>query len=321
METRVVYDSPKNTFMGMDNLSELKRLIEVPGRVDFVQGNGGLPKILVTTKWSTAEIYLHGAHVTHFQKKDEPPLLFLSKLSRFEENQSIRGGVPIVFPWFANSQGEPMHGFARLKTWELERATLSAGGAISLWFSLPDCPEMAKHTPFRADYEVNVGESLMMRLHVRNSSPDQVMNRNDKDFVFENCLHTYFAVGEIGAVSIWGLKGATYIDKTDNFKAKQETEEAIRPSSEVNRIYEDTTSAVVIHDAKLRRKIFIEKSDSASTVVWNPWIARAKEMTDFGDEEYLNMVCVECGNVGKNQITLAPGKTSRLTVKLSTSPE
>jgi glucose-6-phosphate 1-epimerase len=28
-------------------------------------------------------------------------------------------------------------------------------------------------------------------------------------------------------------------------------------------------------------------------VVWNPWIEKAKAMTDFDNDEYLKMVCVE----------------------------
>ncbi len=42
-------------------------------------------------------------------------------------------------------------------------------------------------------------------------------------------------------------------------------------------------------------------------------------MADFGDEEYPGMVCVESGNVGKNSITLAPGKSATLTAKLSSA--
>src|SRR5437867_1879422 len=49
---------------------------EIPGYVAIAAGNGGLPKIIVTTKTSRAEVYPLGAHVTHFQKGDEPPLLF-----------------------------------------------------------------------------------------------------------------------------------------------------------------------------------------------------------------------------------------------------
>ena len=62
----------------------LKRF-EIPGRVTLLEGNGELPKIEVTTDWSSAEIYLHGAHVTDFQKKGESPLLFTSQFSRFKQ--------------------------------------------------------------------------------------------------------------------------------------------------------------------------------------------------------------------------------------------
>jgi len=75
-------------------LSEQLRRLEIPGRVTFMEGNGGLPKIEVNTDRSTAEIYFHGAHVTDFQKKGEAPLLFTSQFSRFTPNQPIRGGVP-----------------------------------------------------------------------------------------------------------------------------------------------------------------------------------------------------------------------------------
>jgi D-hexose-6-phosphate mutarotase len=55
-----------------------------PGRVTFLEGRGDLPMMEISTTWSTAQIYLHGAQVKHFQKKGEPPLLFLSQCSRFE---------------------------------------------------------------------------------------------------------------------------------------------------------------------------------------------------------------------------------------------
>ena len=36
---------------------------------------------------------------------------------------------------------------------------------------------------------------------------------------------------------------------------------------------------------------------SVPAVVWNPWEHKAKEIADFGDEEFPNMICVEAGNV------------------------
>ncbi len=97
------------------------RKFEIPGRVTFAGGNGGLPKINITTGRSTAEIYLHGAHITGFQKNGEPPLLFLSAKSHFAPGQPIRGGVPICFPWFGNRDGQPSHGFAYAFRWRNSR--------------------------------------------------------------------------------------------------------------------------------------------------------------------------------------------------------
>jgi D-hexose-6-phosphate mutarotase len=103
----------------------------------------------------------------------------------------------------------------------------------------------------------------------------------------------------------------------DHSARKVESSDAIRIDTEVDRVYLNTTAAVEIHDAKLRRVIREEKSGSASTVVWNPWIAKSKAMSDFGDDEFKRMVCVESGNVAENQIVLGPGKSAALKVVLS----
>jgi len=79
----------------------------------------------------------------------------------------------------------------------------------------------------------------------------------------------------------------------------------------------DTMSTVEIIDPVLKRRILVEKYGSASTVVWNPWVAKSQQMPDFGNDEYQRMVCVESGNVASNNIKLPPGETSTLTVKLS----
>src|SRR5450755_2732423 len=99
---------------------------EALGRVTFLDGRGELPMLEISTAWSTAGIYLHGAHVTHFKKQAEPPLLFLSQCSRFEKGQPIRGGVPIIFPWFGAREGLGQHGFVRNKAWQLKEVLPAA---------------------------------------------------------------------------------------------------------------------------------------------------------------------------------------------------
>jgi D-hexose-6-phosphate mutarotase len=281
-----------------------------PARVTFLDGRGELPMVEITTPWSTAEIYLHGAHVTNFKKHNEPPILFLSQCSRFEENQPIRGGIPIIFPWFGPREGMAAHGFARLKAWEIKEIIPAPDGSVSIRFRLPDCPEAAVYPPFTAEYLVTVNEALTLEFIVTNNS-------TDANLEFEECLHTYFAVEDIAAMSITGLKGHSYLDKVAHFAKKTETDDVIRIISEVDRVYLEARGMVDILDARLGRTIRVAKSNSASTVVWNPWITKAQQMPDFGNEEYQQMVCVESGNVNGSGITLAPGKSSSLKVTLS----
>ena len=280
------------------------------GRVTFFDGQGELPMLEITTAWSTAEIYLQGAHVTQFKKKDEPPLLFMSQCSRFVEGQPIRGGIPLIFPWFGSREGLGQHGFARLKVWDLKEVTQAPDGSVSVRFCLPGCPEASAYPAFTADYVVSVNQSLKLQLIVTNQSRDAA-------FSFEDCLHTYFDVGDVTAIAISGLQGLSYIDTVAGFVEKTETSDAMRIAGEVDRIYQNSTDTVSIFDPRLSRKILVEKQGSASTVVWNPWIAKARRMPDFGDEEYERMICVESGNVASGGISLAPGGSATLTVKLS----
>jgi glucose-6-phosphate 1-epimerase len=285
---------------------------ELPGRVQVIANTGGLPKIVVTSRFSTAEIYPHGAHITHFQKSGEPPLLFLSRKSLFAPGKAIRGGIPICFPWFGAREGAVMHGVARLSEWELSETATAPDGSVRVVFTLPTNALVQAGWPAaQVNFIVTVAETLTMEL--------AVVNATAQEFIFEACLHTYLSVGDIAQVSIHGLKGLSYQDKVDHFALKQETADAVKISSEVDRVYLNATGTVKIQDTKLRRVISVEKSGSASTVVWNPWIDKAKAMSDFGPDEYKEMVCVEAGNVGESKVSLAAGKAASLKVVLGSA--
>jgi glucose-6-phosphate 1-epimerase len=119
---------------------------------------------------------------------------------------------------------------------------------------------------------------------------------------------------------VTGLKGADYLDKVDGFSRKTERAEHVRILRETDSVYLNTPHTVEIHDSKLQRRIRIEKSGSLSTVVWNPWVDKAQQMPDFGNEEYKEMICVEPGNVGENKITLPAGKSASLKMEISSLP-
>ena len=88
-------------------------------KILFRTGQGGLPMVRVETGTSLAEIYLQGAHVTHFQRHGDKPILFMSRDAVFATGKPIRGGVPVILPWFGNREGHSAHGFARTAPWEL----------------------------------------------------------------------------------------------------------------------------------------------------------------------------------------------------------
>jgi glucose-6-phosphate 1-epimerase len=300
--------------MNTESSVESLRRHEIAGRVEIVYGRGGLPLVKITTPWSTAEIYLHGAHVTHFQKNGEPPLIFLSAKSYFADGKGIRGGVPICFPWFGNRAGEPSHGFARITAWQLVKTSTAPDGTVTVQFALPQISGREAWKNLRTEFIVTVADTLTMELIATNDGCDEPL-------AIENCLHTYFHVGDIGAVSLTGLRDAPFNDFAagDSGTRNVEHDAVLRVAKETNRVYPDNAATVEIHDENLQRKIRVEKFNSHSTVVWNPWTTQ-KLPDDFDPAEHQHMVCVESGNVKQNKISLAPGKASALKVILSSAP-
>jgi len=292
-----------------DQLERLRRF-EIAGHIAFARGRGGLRKLDVTASRSTAEIYLHGAHVTGFQKNGEPPLLFMSRLSRFEAGQPIRGGIPVCFPWFGPREGGGTHGFARITEWELTETRVTPAGEATLRFRLPPTAAGAAWPPLATELAVTVADRLTLEWTTTNQS-------SDRPLAFENCLHSYFAVGDLARISLTGLQGVPFLDHAAGAGGVPRDGETapLRITKETNRVYLDTPDAVEIRDESLGRTIRVEKSNSRSTVVWNPGTTQ-KMPDDFDPAEHRRMVCVESGNVKQNRLSLAPGETSVLRVTL-----
>lgn len=278
----------------------------LPNTVRMGAGRGGLQRVLVETPQAEAEIYLHGAHVTQFQPRGQKPVLFMSEKSSFEPGKPIRGGMPICFPWFgARQDGRPgpAHGFARLHEWELVSARQKEDGAVALGFRFVSSAATRElwDEDFELTYAIVVGESLIVGLFVRNVSK--------KPMRIEEALHTYLAVSDVRKVSIEGLAGVTYSDRVGTPRNETEGPKPIRITAETDRIYLNTQSTCVVDDPGWKRRLIVEKAGSNTTVVWNPWIAKAKAMPDFGDDEWPSMLCIETCNVREFGVTLAPGES------------
>lgn len=280
------------------------RPLEIPRLATFDDGPGGLVRLRIATPLATAELFLHGAHLTHFQPTGAAPVLFMSAASYFASGKAIRGGVPVIFPWFggrADQPTAPAHGFARTLPWEVESLSSSDGQTVQVVLRLESDDTTRSVWPhdFILRHRITIGAHLEMALEVENTS--------DREFQFEEALHTYLNVGDVRETQTTGLEGAEYVDKVAGGERKREGAEPIRITGETDRVYLGTETACVVNDPVLQRKLVVEKSGSKATVVWNPWIAKSRALADFGDEEWPRMLCIETANTAGFAVTLAAG--------------
>lgn len=262
----------------------------------------GLQALRLRASGSEALVYLHGGHVAAFRTEQHGELLWTSAHAVYAAGKAIRGGVPVCFPWFgahATRSELPAHGFARTRAFRFEGSELRGDEVVAALVleSTADTRAAYPHD-FQARLLVSVGRTLRVAFEVE--------NRDAAPLDYELALHTYLTVSDVRDVELRGLEGARYDDKVSGARAVVEKQAALRFVGETDRVY-DSTSSVTVDDAGLQRRLRIDKGASATTVVWNPWIDKARRMADFGDDEWPHMLCVEAANTGPQRVQLAPG--------------
>jgi glucose-6-phosphate 1-epimerase len=289
----------------------------IPGIAEIVAGNGGLPKVCVTTPSASAEIYLHGAQLTSWRLAGAEEAIFLSGHSHWEDSRAIRGGIPICFPWFrANAEDSqaPAHGFVRTREWRLDAVAAEDSGAVILSCSTESDESTRRWWPheFRLVHRVTVGGTLHLELTATNIGATPLS--------FEEALHTYFHVGDARNVRVHGLDRVTYLDNTDGNREKIQSSDVVFGGATDN-AYLDARGALELVDPDLHRILKTDKENSATTVVWNPWQQGAASLADLGDDEWRTMACVEASNILCSAVRLAPGQQHTLRATLSIIPE
>lgn len=257
-----------------------------------------------------AKIALQGAHLFHYERVGEEPLLWLSERSFFEIGRAIRGGVPVCWPWFGkhpiNSE-LPQHGFARSSVWELLEAKEIDEHATEVILQLQPSAESLQLWPHKFELllAITVGRTLTLALTTRNCDAQA--------FEFTAALHSYFAVENIDKVHVEGLADKSYFDKVTGEERAQQGNLTV--SKEVDRIYRKVDYPVTLHDQN--RTLRIDAQGSSSAVVWNPWKEECVAMPDMKDDAYKTMLCIEAANAPGDARKLAPGEEHTLTSIIS----
>lgn len=279
----------------------------LPRTTALTPGRGGQPRLLIDAPAGSAEIYLHGAHLTAWTPRGGKPVIFTSRRAVFDGAAPIRGGVPLCLPWFgagASGDRRPSHGWGRISPWQLLSVQSQSGGVQAL-FTL-------ERDGIAALYSVEVGEELSLSLSLRRTG------NTGADEPVEAALHTYLAVGDVTAVEVTGLEGAAYLDKVTG-QAGQVQHGALRITGQTDRVYE-SGAPVVLTDPAYGRRVRVTGVGAANTVVWNPWSAGAAAMPDLDDDEFASMLCVESAVVGNNAVRLAPGESLSLGTRIAVAP-
>jgi glucose-6-phosphate 1-epimerase len=294
-------------------IAELNQKFGIGNHLKFSEIAGGLVAAEIHNAHASATIALQGAHLMTYQPRGHEPVIWLSKYAKFAAGKSIRGGVPICWPWFgphATDAKLPGHGYARTVMWEVLETKALADGETFIRFGLVDTEATRTQWPHPCSVkiEMTIGKTLRVELLTHNSGKQA--------FMLGEALHTYFNISDVAQTTIRGLEGCDYLDKVGE-PASRKQKDGIVIDSEVDRVYINTTADCVIEDRGLKRAIRITKQGSRSTVVWNPWTEKADKMGDFGHEGHRGMVCVESANAFDNVVNVAPGETHRLSVVYS----
>jgi len=286
----------------------LNEQFAITQHITFTASAGGLPIAEIRNSYAAASVAVQGGHVIAFQPHGQQPVLWVSSLSAFVPGKTIRGGIPVCWPWFGShptDPSKPFHGFVRAAMWQVRGTSVGPADATEIRLGLTESEASLALWPYAFDLEivVTVGAQLRVELITRNPG--------DQPLICGGALHTYYTVGDVRRIAIQGLDGCDYLDKAEGFKRKSQRG-PVTIEAETDRVYLDTDAACVIDDPALDRRIGIAKAGSHTTVVWNPWAEKAQQIADFGDEEYLSMVCVETANADADVATVAPGGEHRL---------
>ena len=247
---------------------------------------GALPAVRIgAAGGAEAIVTLYGAHLISWKTGDGRQRLFCSGKSALDGSRAIRGGVPVIFPQFAERGSGMRHGFARVSSWRL-----GASSDSSATFTLTNA-DLAQDWPHGFALALTValeGDAISMALAVTNTGRDA--------FAFSSALHSYFLVDDVKDVRIGGVQhGELQID------------------DKLDQIYRGIDGAMTLRQPS--GTLALAQSGFRDAVVWNPGAADTAALADMEDDEYLRFVCMEPALI--EPATLVPGAAWHGTHRIS----
>lgn len=277
----------------------------------------------VRHRGQTLVIAEQGGQVLEYRQDNEPPIIWLSDQAAYQKGAGVRGGVPVCWPWFGgltfNPEAvqqqyafsePPAHGLVRTLPWVLIEQRQS-NDRIELALQ-PDPAQQPGEFP-------DVQLTLRITLDTTLSITLQNHNRSDNTVVISQALHSYFAVSDSRHVTLQGLDQKPYVDAMDNWHSHRQSG-PLTFREETDRLYLQLDPILHIEDPGWQRRITLSTSGSRSAVVWNPWIEKSQRLSQFADDAWQRMLCIETARVLDDVLFLPPGETHEMSVSFVTNP-
>jgi len=282
--------------------------------------------VRIENQVAVATIFLQGAQLSEYTVKGQEPLIWCSESCDYTDGKPLRGGIPICWPWFGDLQHNPTdvqtmilddtpaaHGFVRNRPWNLTKIQLIDEQRTDITLNLEVNEDKQTAAGFNCELQlvISVGATLSLEFTVK--------NRGNKTVCFASALHSYFSISDIDSVAVNGLENVEYIDCVDNW-SEQLQNSAVVVDKEIDHIYQDSNKEITIVDQGWKRVVSITSEGSNSTVLWNPWIEKSKRLSNFDDQDYRKMLCIETANIRSDSVQLQPGATHLLRATFDCAP-
>lgn len=274
--------------------------------VSIEQTDTGLEYINVASEFCSAKIFLQGAQLTEFTPIGKKPLIWVSSEEDYQEGKSVRGGIPICWPWFGvNANPDwPIHGVARTSLWRADEVS-EQDDQVKVSLTLPMAQVDETYWPHKSKLKVEF--VLTTKLEVRLTTT----NLSNQTIAFTQALHTYFPTPAIAETQVDGLQGSKYIEFGEG---PFDQNELVGFARETDMVYTQAadTQRIITPDGIIE----VGRENSSSCVLWNPWIDKSKRLSNFADDEYHTMLCLEAANVMDDSAVVAPGESHTLTTTI-----
>ncbi len=262
-----------------------------------------------------------GAQILHYQHGTQP-VIWHSEQASYQSGQPVRGGVPLCWPWFGALTRNPLpvqamhgnpatataHGGVRGLDWQL-LGIEQQGATVILQFLYDSRQQPLPHWPHAAELRLDIRLDQRLSLSLRSR------NLGDQSLHLSQALHSYFAVSDIRQIRVLGLDSCRYIETLEDWQERHQ-QGALQFSGETDRIYLDVPSRLALIDNGWNRRILLETQGSRSAVLWNPWLEKAQRLSQFANDAWQRMLCIETANIWDDCIELAPGASHELGLSL-----